>query len=104
MFNLRVKEIGIKMINLVTYDLRKPGRDYSSLYEAIKANSLSWAHPVESVWLIDTTTNPGDVRDYLKKHIDSNDVLFVIQLQQNWASSNLSTDIVDWLKKSSRNW
>lgn len=92
------------MVNLITYDLRKPGRDYSSLYEAIKANSISWAHPVESVWLVDTTKGPGDIRDDLGKHIDTNDVLIVVQLRQNWASLNISTEIVEWLKNPNRSW
>jgi hypothetical protein len=91
------------MENLITYDLRKPGRDYSTLYDAIKSFG-NWAHPVESVWIIDTTKNPGDIRDYLKQHVDSNDVLFVVQLHQNWASSNLPPKNVDWLKSSIRSW
>ena len=91
------------MVNLITYDLKQPGRDYATLYEGIKSDG-SWAHPVESVWLLDTTRNPGEIRDYLKQFVDSNDILFVIQLHQNWGSNNLLEKIVEWLKSSTRSW
>lgn len=91
------------MLNLVTYDLRQPGRDYTSLYEAIRAIG-SWSHPVESVWIIDTNETPAGIRDNLKTHVDSNDVIFVVQLRLHWAASNLGSQVVDWLKDSSRTW
>jgi hypothetical protein len=91
------------MVNLIAYDLKQPGRDYTSLYEAIKSYS-SWAHAEESVWCVDTTTNPGDIRDHLQKHIDSNDIIFVVRLHQNWGSLKLPEKIVEWLKSSSRTW
>lgn len=91
------------MINLITYDLRKPGRDYSSLFEAIKTLG-AWAHPVESVWLSDTSCSPAEIRDKLQNLIDSNDILFVVQLRKHWASSSLDARIVEWLKDLSRIW
>jgi hypothetical protein len=91
------------MLNLITYDLRQPGRDYTSLYESIKSLGR-WAHPVESVWITDTSQSPADIRDTLKDHVDGNDMIFVVQLRQHWASSNLDASVTDWLKDSSRSW
>ncbi len=91
------------MLNLITYDLRQPGRDYTSLYDAIKTYGI-WAHPVESVWIVDAGQSPAEIRDHLKSHVDSNDMLFVVQMDKNWASSNLNSTIVDWLKLQSRTW
>jgi hypothetical protein len=93
----------MNMVHVITYDLRKPGRDYSDLYDAIKSYE-SWAHPLESVWFVDTQTAPGEVRDYLKQHIDSNDKLFVCRLVHHWASFNLSDKVIEWLKADSRTW
>jgi CRISPR/Cas system-associated endoribonuclease Cas2 len=91
------------MVNLITYDLKKPGRDYSALYDAIKAYG-DWDHIAESVWTIDTNNEPSKVRDNLQQHVDSNDLIFVVRLQQNWACINLSESIVNWLKSPKRSW
>ncbi len=91
------------MVILITYDLKQPGRDYSTLYEAIKSYG-NWAHPVESVWLVDTIKTPAGIRDHLKKCIDTNDMLLVVQLNLNWASWGLSSSIIEWLKNTNRSW
>ena len=91
------------MIHLITYDLRKPGRAYSPLYEVIKSNG-AWAHPLESVWFVETRKSPGEVRDHLKNQVDSNDVVYVARLHRNWASRNFSKEIVDWLNDPHRTW
>lgn len=63
---------------IVTYDLRKQGRNYQALYDRLKewkAVSL-----LESVFLIKWDTNSTAIRDDLKAHIDGNDALFVAKL------------------------
>ena len=42
------------MIYAVNYDLKKPGQDYSALYEAIKGCG-AWWHFLGSTWLVDTS-------------------------------------------------
>lgn len=85
---------------MVSYDLRKPGRDYSSLYTAIKGAS-DWAHPLESVWLIKTNQTPEYWRDYLRQYIDGNDRLLVIPVSPNaWASYNLDNEVVGWMRRA----
>jgi len=44
---------------LITYDLRKPDRDYTSLISAIKEAGSGCASPVESVWIIAVNLNLG---------------------------------------------
>lgn len=83
-------------VHSVNYDLKKPGRDYQPLYDAIK--KYQHCHALESTWLIDTTQTPAQVRDNLKKHIDANDKLLITRLQGNWAT-NYSDRCSDWLKK-----
>lgn len=86
---------------IVTYDLKKPGKDYDNLIRAIK-DFGSYCHCQGSVWFIDYNWTAGQVRDDLKQHMDSNDELFVGRLTGQWASWNSRCS--DWLKSSSRNW
>lgn len=85
----------------INYDLKKPGRDYEPLYEAIR--SYSWCRILESCWLIDTQKTTGQVRDHLKSKVDSNDEIFVVRLRKDWAT-NFSDKTTEWLKSSSRTW
>lgn len=81
----------------ITYDLSAPGRDYTKLYEAIKAYG-TWSHIAESVWLVVTDKTTTEIRDALKKTVDSNDRLIVFQLTSGWASLNVPKNHTDWLK------
>lgn len=81
----------------INYDLSSPDRDYDKLTEQIKSYG-TWAHFLDSLWLVSSSKTAGEIRDHLKKHIDSNDQLFVARLSGNWASSNLSKKCTDWLK------
>jgi hypothetical protein len=88
-------------ILLVTYDLRQPGRNYQPMYDYLKR--FSHCHGLESVWLLDTTVTPEQVRDALKGIVDSNDALFVVRLFQNiWNSWNYTC--ASWLNDAARNW
>lgn len=86
-------------IKFVSYDLKKPGQDYESLIDAIKAYS-SYCKINKSDWLINTSDSCKTIRDYLKKFIDTNDILFVAELSEKsgwWASYNLRDGAVKWL-------
>ncbi len=81
----------------IHYDLRTPGRDYETLYTAIKNVGASWAHPLESVWLVVTTNTVTQIRDYLARYIDQNDQLLIADIGPDWASRNLAKTMTDWL-------
>ena len=85
------------MVYSVSYDLKKPGRDYSSLIDAIKAYG-TWWHQTESVWLIVSRYSAREIRDNLMKFIDSNDELFVIRLRKDWAAVGFKQNEYDWLR------
>lgn len=72
---------------IITYDLRKPGRDYQSLIDKIKTYN-SACKPTESTWIIKSTEKPASIRDTLLKYMDSNDRLFVAGLSGYGAWSN----------------
>lgn len=82
---------------IITYDLRKPGRDYNSLYEALKSFG-TWGKINESTWAIVSSLTSRQIYDFLSKHIDANDRIFIIKSgkEATWLNAIASTD---WLKK-----
>jgi hypothetical protein len=85
---------------LVTYDLKKPGRNYQPVYDYLK--KFNYCHTMDSVWLIDTALGVVAVRDALMKLIDENDVVFVVRLQNDWAAWRYGC--ANWLKDPLRKW
>lgn len=85
------------MVYCVSYDLRKPDRNYDDLLKELKSFG-TWWHQTGSVWFIVTSKTTAEVRDYLMQFIDSNDKLFVIQLQKNWAAAGFSEQEYSWMK------
>ena len=82
------------MIYSVNYDLKKPGRDYSALYEAIKSCG-DWWHYLGSTWLVDTSLNAEGVWSRLSPHVDGNDRMLVI---------GVTRDFNGWLPKDAWAW
>lgn len=81
---------------IISYDLMTPGKDYSYLISAIKEYG-TYAHILESVWVVKSSNNSSSIRDNLSQHMDSNDKLFVARLTGEAAWKNvICTD--KWLK------
>ena len=83
-------------IYLISYDLRKPGQNYTPLYDAIKAYG-DWQHPMESCWAVYTDEDANAISASLRKNIDENDCLFVVKM-------NPTDDRQGWLPKSFWEW
>ena len=79
-----------------TYDLHKPLQDYQDLIDSLK--KIGAVRGLESTWFVDFDGTSSDLFDYLVKHIDSNDVLFVGKVT-NWKSRNLPKLAVNLLKE-----
>lgn len=79
------------MILLITYDLKQPDRDYSSLYDTIKSSCTTWWHYLESVWIVKTDLTVDACSDMLHNAMDENDMLFVVDItgmkHQGWLPS-----------------
>jgi hypothetical protein len=83
---------------LISYDLRKPGRNYEALYSAIKAYG-TWAHIHESVWAIVTEEPATTIRDGLLIHMDEDDRLLVLKsgVEAAWRGIICKSE---WLKQN----
>jgi hypothetical protein len=82
----------------VSYDLKKPGRDYQTLWNRL--GEWKAVRALDSFWLIDAKPNSATViRDDLKSYIDGNDALLVAALASEAAWHNLKTGSDQYLLK-----
>jgi CRISPR associated protein Cas2 len=85
------------MIYCVCYDLNSPGRDYTTLINAIKEYG-TWWHHLDSTWLIKVDNSSAIlIRDHLRNFIDTNDELLVFPVGANWAGIGFSQNAYQWL-------
>jgi hypothetical protein len=83
-------------IYLITYDLKSASKDYVDLYSKIKKIG-EWQHPLESVWLVKSTTRDAwHIYEYLREEKDEKDLLMVVKVDLD--------DIQGWLPKSFWAW
>lgn len=83
-------------IYVITYDLKKPGQQYSQLYEEIK-NLGDWWHYLESTWLVNSSLSPDQIWDRIAnaKTVDSNDHVLIIAVTRPYQG---------WLPKEAWDW
>ena len=80
----------------INYDLRKPGRSYQPLYDYIKGHG-SWCHLLESCWLVRSNKTAAQVRDDLKRLVESNDEIATFDVTQDRWGTNFSDRRTEWL-------
>lgn len=64
---------------IITYDLRKEGRNYDDLYAYLKSFA-GWAKITESTWFVSSAKTCVRIRDEILTIVDSNDRVFVAEL------------------------
>lgn len=79
----------------VSYDLHKPGQDYTNLIEEIKASPA--CHCLQSSWLVATQENAAQLFNRLGKHLDQNDRILVSKVTVDY-KGYLSQNACDWLR------
>ena len=85
-------------IYVIGYDLHRPGRNYPELFEAIQSLDSNWWHCLDSTWLVGSLLGASQIRDRLKRHIDANDSLIVLEIASNWATAGLADNCNEWLR------
>lgn len=66
---------------IVSYDLCQPGRDYNSLYNALRTFP-SWGKLTETTWAVVSKNSAVEIRNYLRLYMDVSDRLIVIKSGQ----------------------
>lgn len=86
MVNSNIKSVLSMALYLLSYDLRKEGRDYQKLYDELK--SFNAVRILESVWCFKRNyTSCVALRNHFKRFIDSNDGIIVTEVH-DWATYN----------------
>jgi hypothetical protein len=82
---------------LISYDLDKPGQDYSRLISEIER--LGGVKILYSEWLLRSNASAEQLRNHLRAFIDSNDMLLVVALtgEAAWTSLMASNNRVQQL-------
>ncbi|MFA6463622.1 MAG: hypothetical protein WCV55_01295 [Candidatus Paceibacterota bacterium] len=86
------------MILLIKYELNKPNKDYTKLYEGIKGLG-DWVRDplLHSAWFVSTNQTALQAADILKFHIDADDRIFITRLHSNEYAGWMNKDIWNWI-------
>ena len=84
------------MIQLITYDLNKPGQNYTDLYDTIKS-APGYCHAMDSVWFISTSESVQEWSDRLLSKIDQNDHIFVVDITGQSCQGWMPKRVWEWL-------
>ncbi len=90
---------------MIGYDLHE-GEDYEDLIEAIKAQTNSWWHCLDSTWFVLSDSGAAAIRDTLQPYLrnanySNGDRLLVVKIATptNWACTGaFSDECKKWLK------
>lgn len=88
------------MLLLISYDLRTSDKDYTSLYDGIKANCSKWWHYMDSVWLVKTQLTPNEFMERLKDKIDKEDRVFIVEITKQQRQGWLPSKAWNWIKEN----
>lgn len=83
---------------LITYDLHKPGQDYTKLHEAIQGLGSTWWHFLESTWLVVTRLSPSQVWDQLASSMDKGDNCLIVDVTSRAYSGWLPETAWKWIR------
>ncbi len=83
---------------IVSYDLCKPGRDYSLLYRVLQSYP-NWGRLTESTWAVISSSSAVQIRDHLMQFMDANDRLVVILSGRSAAWTKLLATN-DWVRNN----
>lgn len=84
-------------ILLVTYDLNKPGQDYSDFLE--KVRTYPYAKLSESSYAIQTSKSPKEIYNELAPNLDENDRIYILTLSMPYIGYG-PNDVNEWLDGS----
>lgn len=82
------------MLQLISYDLVKPEKDYPSLIARLE--QLGAQRFLYSEWFLATNYSTTAIRDDLRRYMDSNDRILVVEVKRNaaWDRLMLNDDTV----------
>jgi hypothetical protein len=61
---------------IIRVDMRDGDRDYGKLHDAIRTFSGCW-NELDDMWVVRTSLNAAEIRDFVKQFVDLEDGVFV---------------------------
>jgi hypothetical protein len=84
----------------ISYDLNKPGQDYSTLIAKIKTLG-GWAKIHKSYWYVNSSYTAEQVVNFLWQFMDKSDSIYVVDAtNKNSAWRNISTEAATYIKSN----
>jgi hypothetical protein len=74
---------------IISYDLYRPGNNYSDLTAQIKRLGEDWEHPLANLWIIETDLSAADIRSALGDHLVTGDKLFISEAGDDYAAMDI---------------
>ncbi len=75
---------------LISYDLYRPGDNYSEFTAEIKRLGEDWEHPLANLWIIDTYLSASEIRAALSEYLVTGDKLYINELGHDYAGMDIS--------------
>lgn len=81
---------------IVAYDLYSPGQNYPQVDQVLEAYGSNSIRILRSTWLVRTNETAVQLRDKLQLNIDSNDKIYVGEVENSaW---KISAEVTTWIK------
>ena len=75
---------------IISYDLYRPGNNYSDLTTEIKRLSDDWEHPLANLWIVDTDLSASEIRSALGDHMITGDKLYICEAGGDVAAMDIA--------------
>jgi hypothetical protein len=75
---------------IISYDLYRPGHNYSDLTGAIKRLGDDWLHPLANLWIVETDLSAAEIRGMLGDHLVAGDKLYVREAGPDLAGMDIA--------------
>lgn len=75
---------------IISYDLYRPGNNYSDLTAEIKRLGEDWEHPLANLWIVETNLSAGEIRAVLGDHLVTGDKLYIRDIGDDVAGMDIA--------------
>ena len=72
---------------IISYDLYRPGNNYSDFTAEIKRLGEDWEHPLANLWIVETVKSADEIRAVLGNHLITGDKLYIREVADDVAGN-----------------
>ena len=75
---------------IISYDLYRPGNNYSDLTADIKRLGEDWEHPLANLWIVETDFSAAEIRQLLSHQLITGDKLYICEAGEDMAAMDIA--------------